>query len=167
MPLWKAALFFLLFSPYRRVDEWRTAGDKDASFCYPSHSWYNLLVSGLVPPSSRCRTTLHSPSWINARHGSRDNFSVSWNPSLSFCVLSKKRVVLQCLHCHILLFKCYKTTTVATNLTLVTDERIRSIWWNCTEKRTPQYWEKNMSRYYFAHKNSHMYWLYIKPGSPM
>jgi len=65
MPLWKAALFFLLFSPYRRVDEWRrTAGDKDASFCYPSHSWYNLLVSGLVPPSSRCRTTLHSPSWV-------------------------------------------------------------------------------------------------------
>ena len=64
MPLWKTALFFLLFSSYRRVDEWRTAGDKDASFCYPSHSWYNLLVSGLVPPSSRCRTTLHSPSWV-------------------------------------------------------------------------------------------------------
>ena len=66
MPLWKAALFFLLFfSPYRRVDEWRrTAGDKDASFCYPSHSWYNLLVSGLAPPSSRCSTTLHSPSWV-------------------------------------------------------------------------------------------------------
>jgi len=57
--------FFYFFPPYRRVDEWRrTAGDKDASFCYPSHSLYNLLVSGLVPPSSRCRTTLHSPSWV-------------------------------------------------------------------------------------------------------
>ena len=148
---------FSTFSPYRRVDEWRrTAGVKDASFCYPSHSWYNLLVSGLVPPSSRCRTTLHSSSWVT-RETEVGATSVSWNPSLSFCVLSK-RVVLQCLHCHILLFKWYETTSVAKKITLVTDERIRSIWWNCTEKRTPQYWEKNMSWYRFAHKNPHLYW---------
>jgi hypothetical protein len=64
MPLWKVVHSFVPFSPYRRVEKWkRTAGDKDASFCYLSHSWSNLLVSGLVPPLSRCSTTLHSPSW--------------------------------------------------------------------------------------------------------
>ena len=70
----------------------------------------------------------------------------------------KKKEQFLCLHCHVSLFKCYKTTPVANNITLVTDERIRSIWCNRTEKRTLQYSEKDTFLYHFAHKNSRMDW---------
>lgn len=55
--------------PY--TEGWRretgTAGDKDVGFCYLAHNWYNQLVSGAAPPSSRHNTTLH-PTCISSKH---------------------------------------------------------------------------------------------------
>ena len=86
----KPALFYF-FSPYRRVDERkRTAGDKDASFCYLSHSWFNLLFSGLVPPSSRCRTTLHSPPWVTRETEVEETSSPSHVTTVTLCIWTNK-----------------------------------------------------------------------------